>query len=187
MWWSEHRERLDERDAQATRPRPRAPSLVPGPPLRQHRVQNHAVRLGMWLFLGTEVLLFAGLFLGYTVYRWLYHQAFKLALAAAEPDAGHASTRWCSSPAASRWPGPTTPSRTTRSSGACSCWRSPSLCALRLPGHQVLRVRPQVPRGAAARASTTPTPGIQTRPAPTSSTRSTSWPPACTPSTSSWA
>ena len=39
-------------------------------------VQNHAVRLGMWLFLGTEVLLFAGLFLGYTVYRWLYHPAF---------------------------------------------------------------------------------------------------------------
>src|SRR5215207_2771493 len=42
-------------------------------------VQNHAVRLGMWLFLGTEVLLFAGLFLGYTVYRWLYHQTFHLA------------------------------------------------------------------------------------------------------------
>lgn len=42
-------------------------------------VQNHAVRLGMWLFLGTEVLLFAGLFLGYTVYRWLYHPTFKAA------------------------------------------------------------------------------------------------------------
>ncbi len=41
--------------------------------------QNHAVRLGMWLFLGTEVLLFAGLFLGYTVYRWLYPQTFHLA------------------------------------------------------------------------------------------------------------
>jgi len=41
------------------------------------KVQNHAVRLGMWLFLGTEVLLFAGLFLGYAVYRWLYHDAFK--------------------------------------------------------------------------------------------------------------
>jgi cytochrome c oxidase subunit III len=40
------------------------------------QIQNHAVRLGMWLFLGTEVLLFAGLFLGYSVYRWLYHQAF---------------------------------------------------------------------------------------------------------------
>jgi cytochrome c oxidase subunit 3 len=41
-------------------------------------VQNHAVRLGMWLFLSTEVLLFAGLFLGYTVYRYFYPQAFKL-------------------------------------------------------------------------------------------------------------
>ena len=30
----------------------------------------------MWLFLGTEVLLFAGLFLGYTVYRHFYHEAF---------------------------------------------------------------------------------------------------------------
>jgi len=39
--------------------------------------QNHAARLGMWLFLGTEVLLFAGLFLGYTVYRWLYHPTFR--------------------------------------------------------------------------------------------------------------
>jgi cytochrome c oxidase subunit III len=38
--------------------------------------QDHAVRLGMWLFLATEVLLFAGLFLGYTVYRHFYHQAF---------------------------------------------------------------------------------------------------------------
>ncbi|HXI58172.1 MAG TPA: cytochrome c oxidase subunit 3 family protein [Polyangia bacterium] len=38
--------------------------------------QDHAVRLGMWLFLGTEVLLFAGLFLGYAVYRHFYHHTF---------------------------------------------------------------------------------------------------------------
>src|SRR5262245_34390575 len=38
--------------------------------------QDHAVRLGMWLFLGTEVLLFAGLFLGYTVYLHFFHDAF---------------------------------------------------------------------------------------------------------------
>jgi cytochrome c oxidase subunit 3 len=38
--------------------------------------QDQAVRLGMWLFLATEVLLFAGLFLGYTVYRYFYHEAF---------------------------------------------------------------------------------------------------------------
>ncbi|MEP6652328.1 MAG: cytochrome c oxidase subunit 3 family protein [Myxococcales bacterium] len=41
--------------------------------------QNHASRLGMWLFLGTEVLLFAGLFLGYAVNRHFYPHTFKVA------------------------------------------------------------------------------------------------------------
>ena len=39
-------------------------------------VQSHAARLGMWLFLGTEVLLFGGLFVGYAMYRTLYPAAF---------------------------------------------------------------------------------------------------------------
>jgi cytochrome c oxidase subunit 3 len=39
-------------------------------------VQAHAARLGMWLFLGTEVLLFGGLFAGYAMYRTLYRAAF---------------------------------------------------------------------------------------------------------------
>jgi cytochrome c oxidase subunit 3 len=39
-------------------------------------VQAHAARLGMWLFLGTEVLLFGGLFVGYASYRALYPAAF---------------------------------------------------------------------------------------------------------------
>ena len=34
--------------------------------------QAQAQRLGMWLFLATEVLLFAALFAAYGVYRWLY-------------------------------------------------------------------------------------------------------------------
>ena len=38
--------------------------------------QDYAARLGMWLFLGTEVLLFAGLFLAYTVYRHFYHDTW---------------------------------------------------------------------------------------------------------------
>ncbi|MFL5345685.1 MAG: heme-copper oxidase subunit III, partial [Hyalangium sp.] len=38
---------------------------------------NHAVRLGMWLFLATEVLLFAGLFVGYFVYRGYFPVAFE--------------------------------------------------------------------------------------------------------------
>jgi len=49
-------------------------------PLAHHfraiETQRHAERLGMWLFLATEVLLFGGLFVAYTLYRWLYSEAF---------------------------------------------------------------------------------------------------------------
>jgi cytochrome c oxidase subunit 3 len=38
--------------------------------------QSHAAKLGMWIFLSTEVLLFGGLFVGYAYYRSLYHDAF---------------------------------------------------------------------------------------------------------------
>jgi cytochrome c oxidase subunit 3 len=38
--------------------------------------QNEAMRLGMWLFLATEILLFAGLFTGYSVYRYQFPLAF---------------------------------------------------------------------------------------------------------------
>ncbi|WP_242395856.1 cytochrome c oxidase subunit 3 family protein [Anaeromyxobacter oryzisoli] len=38
--------------------------------------QAHAARLGMWLFLATEVLLFTALFAAYGVYRFLYPEGF---------------------------------------------------------------------------------------------------------------
>jgi cytochrome c oxidase subunit 3 len=38
--------------------------------------QAHAARLGMWLFLATEVLLFTALFAAYAVYRYLFHDSF---------------------------------------------------------------------------------------------------------------
>ena len=38
--------------------------------------QNEAMRLGMWLFLATEILLFAGLFTGYAIYRFEFPLAF---------------------------------------------------------------------------------------------------------------
>jgi cytochrome c oxidase subunit 3 len=38
--------------------------------------QQHAARLGMWVFLATEVLLFAALFTGYAVYRYLFTPEF---------------------------------------------------------------------------------------------------------------
>src|SRR5215468_3028383 len=54
--------------------------------------QNYAARLGMWLFLGTEILLFAGLFLGYTVYRHFYHEAFHHASRALDITLGATNT-----------------------------------------------------------------------------------------------
>jgi len=41
--------------------------------------QHSAERLGMWMFLVTEVLFFSGLFVAYTAYRHLYPGEFKLA------------------------------------------------------------------------------------------------------------
>ena len=38
--------------------------------------QEHAARLGMWLFLATELLLFGGLFTAYSVYRFLFSETF---------------------------------------------------------------------------------------------------------------
>jgi cytochrome c oxidase subunit 3 len=38
--------------------------------------QRDAAKLGMWIFLATEVLFFGGLFLAYTVYRYTYGHVF---------------------------------------------------------------------------------------------------------------
>ena len=38
--------------------------------------QHEAASLGMWVFLATEIMLFGGLFLGYTVYRMAYPEMF---------------------------------------------------------------------------------------------------------------
>lgn len=39
--------------------------------------QAHAARLGMWVFLATELLLFGGLFVGYAYYRVAYGDTFR--------------------------------------------------------------------------------------------------------------
>jgi len=43
------------------------------------RQQREAAQLGMWIFLVTEVLFFAGLFTAYTLYRWRYSAGFDAA------------------------------------------------------------------------------------------------------------
>jgi len=40
--------------------------------------QHDAGRLGMWVFLATEILFFGGMFMGYTVYRSLHPAAFAI-------------------------------------------------------------------------------------------------------------
>ena len=41
--------------------------------------QRDAAKLGMWIFLATEVLFFGGLFLSYTIYRFNYSETFAAA------------------------------------------------------------------------------------------------------------
>lgn len=41
--------------------------------------QRDAAKLGMWIFLATEAVLFGELFLSYTVYRFLYPETFAAA------------------------------------------------------------------------------------------------------------
>ena len=43
-----------------------------------HR-DDEATRIGMWLFLFTELLLFGGLFIAYAVYRYLHPHEFMMA------------------------------------------------------------------------------------------------------------
>ena len=54
--------------------------------------QSHAERLGMWLFLASEVLLFTALFAAYAVYRYLYSDAFAEASRAIETWLGLVNT-----------------------------------------------------------------------------------------------
>jgi len=43
---------------------------------RSHEEEFDASKIGMWLFLTTEVLLFGGLFVAYAIFRMLYPEAF---------------------------------------------------------------------------------------------------------------
>lgn len=54
--------------------------------------QSHALRFGMWVFLGSETLLFAGLFALYTGYRGIFPDAFHVASRHNEVLIGTANT-----------------------------------------------------------------------------------------------
>jgi len=56
------------------------------------QTQEHAARLGMWLFLATEILLFTVLFTAYAVYRYLFPGAFDEASKLAHVSMGATNT-----------------------------------------------------------------------------------------------
>jgi cytochrome c oxidase subunit III len=52
-------------------------------PLQHHfenlEQQHESATLGMWIFLGTEILFFGGILLAFAVYKWSYYEAFAAA------------------------------------------------------------------------------------------------------------
>lgn len=56
-----------------------ASDTVQGPPHVHHMdsvTAYHSAKLGMWLFLATEILLFGGLFCAFALFRWTYLEEF---------------------------------------------------------------------------------------------------------------
>ena len=56
--------------------RPLWQRYVPGHHWRTQDIEFDACKLGIWLFLSTEILLFSGLFCAYAIFRLLYPAAF---------------------------------------------------------------------------------------------------------------
>ena len=70
---------------------------LPGQPELAHHfstleVQQNAARIGMWLFLSTEILLFAGLFCCYAAYRFLFPETWQVAATHLDLTLGTANT-----------------------------------------------------------------------------------------------
>lgn len=69
---------IDARKVQGpTAPKAYHETYQHAPHFRSSADEFDAVKMGMWLFLATEVLLFSGLFCAYAVFRMLYPEAFR--------------------------------------------------------------------------------------------------------------
>lgn len=86
--------------------------------------QAYAASVGMWLFLGSELLLFAGLFALYWAYRVVYPVEF--AAAAHHNEVVIGTVPMSSSPPASPSPGPSTRCAPGDAEWRCSRSRRPS-------------------------------------------------------------
>ena len=63
-------------DTSADRKEPHWEHPGHAPHFRSHQDEFDACKIGMWLFLTTEVLLFGGLFVAYAIFRMQYPEAF---------------------------------------------------------------------------------------------------------------
>jgi cytochrome c oxidase subunit III len=54
--------------------------------------QRRAAKLGMWIFLGSELMFFGGVFLAFTIYRLLHHGAFVQAAGRLDVTVGSINT-----------------------------------------------------------------------------------------------
>lgn len=56
--------------------KPKWATYIPGHHWKDAETEFDGAKMGMWLFLATEILLFAGMFCAYAIFRMLYPEAF---------------------------------------------------------------------------------------------------------------
>ena len=139
-------------------PRPPATTTRTWPTTSRARPSSSSRRkLGMWLFLATEILFFGGLFCAYAVYRANHPEIFIFAHHFLDKNLGAHQHGGADLLSSSPWPGRCA----RRSSGSVGLLKLMLVLTvavrLRLPRHQVRRVPPQVARTACCgRAATAP-------------------------------
>ena len=114
---------------------------------QSHRQQFDAGKLGMWIFLLTEILLFGGLFCAYAVYRANHPDIFVYAHRFLDTNLGALNT--CVLIASSLTMAWAFAAQTDQRRGLIACLALTLLCALRLSRRQGDRIPQQVARGTA--------------------------------------
>jgi len=74
-----------------TAPQPERPAWV-APFFHSREQQLSSANLGMWLFIGQEILFFSGLFMAYIAYRWMYPDTWLSAADALDKSLGTLNT-----------------------------------------------------------------------------------------------
>ena len=112
--------------------------------------QFDAAKLGMWLFLVTEVLFFGGLFCAFAIFRDLVPRRASSRRTTTSTGRWARSTRSCCSPRSLTMALAVRAAQTSKQEACATMLLRHDRLRRHLPGGEVLRVHPQVPRRAAA-------------------------------------